>query len=72
MARKNLEIGDRVIVYSFGEHPGVVAGLDPMVTIQGRTSRAYGWVKVRLDDGHEFNGEPKFLKRNAPRVRKAA
>jgi hypothetical protein len=72
MARRNLQIGDRVTVYSFGEHPGVVVGFDPLVTVQGRTSRADGWVKVRTDSGLEWNGERGLLRFGGPRVRKAA
>lgn len=72
MARKNLEIGDRVTLYSFGVHPGVVIGFDPTIVVQGRTVHCAGWVKVRTDAGLEWNGDRKLLRFGSARIRAAA
>lgn len=59
--------GDRVTVHSFGAHAGTVTGLDPVMTVQGRTWQAKGWVTVRLDDGRTWNGTPAHCeRRDAP------
>jgi hypothetical protein len=51
--------GDRVIVYSFGEHPGEVIGPDEQHS-------ASGWVAVRLDNprhrGRIWRGHVDHLK----------
>lgn len=41
-------VGSFVTVYSFGVHAARVVEHDPVLTIQGRTLRHDGWVKVRL------------------------
>lgn len=61
----SIGLHDRVVVHAFGAHPGVVAEIGPRVSIQGRTIRPEGWVKVRLDDGREFNGHAAHLGREA-------
>lgn len=48
--------GTPVMVYSFGQHGGVVIGKDPVITIQGRTFEAAGWLKVRIPGKPEWNG----------------
>lgn len=68
---ETLKAGDRVIVHSFGSHPGVYVGPSGAVSIQGRTVSPASWIKVRLDDGREWNGDFKLAKFAGPRVRAA-
>ena len=67
-----LAILDRVNVNDFGSHPGVVVEIAPAVSIQGRTSIAASWIKVRLDDGREWSGDFKLVAFRAPRILRAA
>ena len=57
---KDIAIGTPVVVYSFGTHYGRIAGIRPVVTIQGRTFTAETWLKVAIaaPDGttREWNG----------------
>lgn len=51
-----VQIGTPVTVFSFGRHAGIVIGKAPVMTLQGRTFVADGWIKVRLLGKPEWNG----------------
>lgn len=68
----DLRLLDRVTVFSFGAHPGVITALSPEITVQGRTLRPENWVSVRLDDGEFWNGCRAFVARRCASPLRAA
>lgn len=64
----DIPIGAAVVVYSFGVHRGHVVEKNPTVTIQGRTFKADGWLKVQLEGGKpEWNGTYRDVERDVCR-----
>lgn len=66
-----IEQGEEVVVFQFGEHPGRVSELNPIVTIQGRPRIVEGWIGVALHDGEVWHGAPHLCGRVHERAKLA-